>query len=446
MKKFVALLLAMMMLAMPLFSTAETVEAAETPVDALTAQLMSHPVVTGLLQALMNGKALIVTENFAVEGAEAYAEVEGIGPYVTMAADLLNSLSATCAIQLTPFMGAVSIGMNGTEIIDATAEVGADSVYVGSTALMGDSVIALSFAKLQELAAQAAPTQLDPSSLNFENTQAFLEGLQDVLAVEAVEVTEQPEDADPAVSAASVTVPEDFFPQFAEALAADLKANEEALSQIGMALTDEKLAEMKENFGKMKIETMIIYMGEDGEPVAIDMALTDGEEAASVKIGFKKAEAPETVTIRVEGSDYALCMKLSATYELTETDINCYSGFNLSMTSGGETHDFDITEVAVLSALEDGDIGGQSVTVVTTSALPGLSLTCTSTLGTAAPMEGLNKEGAADILSMDETAQSEWAQNNIVPNLAGLLFKVIQSAPESVSTVLMSLMNMDISQ
>lgn len=144
MKKFVALLLAMMMLAMPLFSTAETVEAAETPVDALTAQLMSHPVVTGLLQALMNGKALIVTENFAVEGAEAYAEVEGIGPYVTMAADLLNSLSATCAIQLTPFMGAVSIGMNGTEIIDATAEVGADSVYVGSTALKGDSVIALS--------------------------------------------------------------------------------------------------------------------------------------------------------------------------------------------------------------------------------------------------------------------------------------------------------------
>lgn len=135
MKKLFSLILAMLMLAMPLFSQAESViGGADGPTEILVTNTLKLPSVLAE-EALASGRRVITTLRFDnIEGVDAE------DPMATAAIlDLLNALGLTAAQQGDEFDMALTV--SGKEVLTLGAAVMGDDAYIKSNLIGGTIVV-----------------------------------------------------------------------------------------------------------------------------------------------------------------------------------------------------------------------------------------------------------------------------------------------------------------
>jgi hypothetical protein len=439
MKKLISLLLVVTVLALPLCSFAEGMDAAA---------LMSNKVISTLAAKLLNGGSLTSTTTYSLTGIEPYTEIEGIGPQIALVADLLNALSVNETVSLSPAQVRAGVGLNGAEVIDFTFEAAEDNLYIGSS-LLGSAVIAVTGDEIKTLLKQAG-IDLDEivaklqnlgetlSKLTFENTQAFFSGMQP--QVNMVELDEQPADADPAAIKAEIVLPETFFADFAAAVAADMQANAAVFGELGVEVGD--MSDFQENIGKLRLANTYVYLSENQELVAFETELGNGEESVAIKVGIQNDEFT-IVTCTVDAAEAGVLRAvIEMKNEITDESISYVEYCNFELTAEGETNSFSIVETVDL-ALEGEEVVGITNVTANLSALPGLTFVEHQEFTTGAPVASIATEDAVHVAAMEGEEMSSWLQSTLMPNVMVVLGKVLQNAPESVSSLVMQLMGMD---
>lgn len=314
MKKLTAILLAVLMAALPLFAMAESP-------------------LTALGQAIEAGKPVEVSVSF--EAGEALAADADTKPL----ADLLNALAFTGSFQ----DGAESFGkfqmmLSGTEVLNFAAMEKGDELCLSSN-LLGKDAVSLKADEMEALLPRiidtlvklniltendakmvkdvlaAAIEEAKQPAAEMEITPESIEALMKVFTdlgsrCTITDVTAQPKGCDPAEKMATITLTGEDVVQVWEAYIAFFKANPALMSQMqaGFAASgeavnveqelDKMLAELKKNVDNIEDIPLTLYLDKDGLPVygTMAMAIKEDEERHTVDAEYVRLTVSEGVS------------------------------------------------------------------------------------------------------------------------------------------------------
>ena len=487
MKKFLAMFLALLMLALPALSLAEG--------DFIS-------------EAVESGRRVERTTTFSVSslGDETVDQILG---------ELLGALNvATSWQEGNAPQGGLHVVMNGKDILSFEFAAANEKIYLKSDLLSGQTVVfangdeqpitenilntLVSMGILKEEDAAQAREQMNAAMAGAQNPmadvdfEAIAEGFdftelvklgEDVAGrmAETTDLSGKPGDCDPAVKAITVTLTAEDIVKFYDVVLDALKANKEYLALLDTMMVsvndepttaEDALNQMRQvidqDFAKMLTSDVpvTVYLDGDDQPVAAVMAFTmnaaqEGEEArpAAVDFVYKRNTDGERVLhsvlyaiemtdgkvtasldVAVEGSDVdaefmvndgegGVSVGFKKTSEVTDTEKT------LNVRVGVGAQDLSMAATYVAHATKSGADAEQ--TTVVTLINDGEELaTMTTVSKTTDPAASIVTDDAIRLAELNQEEFQNWFMG-VIGNLQTWLLQALQALPTSVLMMFM---------
>lgn len=321
MKKLTAILLAVLMAALPLFAMAESP-------------------LTALEQAIEAGKPMEVSVSFKIgEALAANADTKPL-------ADLLDALAFTGSFQDgAESFGKLQMMLSGNEVLNFAAMEKGDELCLSSN-LLGKDAVSLKADELEALLPRIVDALVKLNILTENDAKMVKDMLASMIeeakqpaaemeitpeSIEALakvftdlgsrctitDVTAQPKGCDPAEKMATMTLTGEDVVQVWEAYIAFFKANPALMSQMqaGFAVSgkmvnveqelDKMLSKLKENVGNIEDIPMTLYVDKEGIPVygTMAMAVKEDDERHTVDVETFRLTTGEGVSYSMTITD-----------------------------------------------------------------------------------------------------------------------------------------------
>ena len=394
MKKMLATLLALMLLAMPFSGLAETVPADTLDLSAMFATVEEVDYYT---QALEAGRRL----NFSVNISDVAEDFTGEPAVDQVIADVLNALDITGYVQGEETVFAIRMEQaNGTlsELLSMGVAVSGDDAYlmsnlIGGTIVVGQDEVVPVLQRLMDMLAMlgfiteddaaaakeqlpelwaeltaefsaamaAAPAEIDPATMDYSAIVNLVTMIMGKMVPGAPDVL--PRNCDPAVAMVTVTLTPDEMkemmvsfvqfikdnPALAALIASEIEYETTIAPEFGSvagdapdfnAFLDEAIAELRGADLYAGDTVMRIWMGADGGIVAMDIVapVQNGEEIANITLTYGRLTMNESVAHSV-----VMAMPGGADMTLNVVENGNVTTANFAMAENGET----LLEVAV---------------------------------------------------------------------------------------------------
>ena len=492
MKKFLAMFLALLMLALPAFSLAEG--------DFIS-------------EAVENGRMVERSTTFTLSstGDETVDQILG---------ELLNALSVVTYWQEGDApQGGLHLNMNGTDILSVDFAAANEMLYLKSDLLAGDTVV---FANGDEqgitenilgtLVAMGIMSEEDANEARAQMTTA-LSGAQNPMAdvdVEAIlagfdfsaleafgedfaaKVTEGdlsglPEGSDPAIMAVTMTLTAEDIVKVYDILFDAMRGNPaflEMLNTMVVSVNDQPMsAEDAIDEMKNQVDTQLpgmiegeipftLYLNGDDEVVAavIDFTMKataeEGSEPEAIKVDFDywrhtaedqvnhavvytlagesvtakatadivtKADDVKSVVVTIQDTDTTVSVSCEVEKQATETEAQSSTLVTVNVDEGGEVT--TVTVLVQVNAKKNGNDAEQT-TVATLSVNGAEVATMTTQSKTADPAASIVTADAIRLAQLSQEDFQNWAMG-VVNNLQLWLVTALQALPTSVLMTLM---------
>ncbi len=342
MKKWIAMLLAVMMLVLPLAGLAEAPE-----------ELMD--------KALDDGLTLETTVSFSAGNLPFGEEIN------TPVADLLNALSFY-HLENENDQSVFAVRLSGEDALRVETQMDVDDRDYFKFNWLGDSVLSFNESELETTMKRIVEVFAAAMGMDKENLQSVLSGavntdmdvddaldlddmdaqpLMDFIAslserAETADVTEQPADCDPAVKAITITITAEDLAQFYEILFTMVRSNEELMSVLstygnatlnGESMTVEEMmdqlpAQIRERKDQIPDIPLVLYLDADNGLVKMTESMTmavDDSEPVTAEFIVNRNTAEIGVTYdatltAVQGTDNNVMVKVSVLTDSKTTD------------------------------------------------------------------------------------------------------------------------------
>ena len=342
MKKWIAMLLAVMMLVLPLAGLAEAPE-----------ELMD--------KALDDGLTLETAVSFSAGNLPFGDEINA------PVADLLNALSFY-HLENENDQSVFAVRLSGEDALRVETQMDVDDRDYFKFNWLGDSVLSFNESELETTMKRIAEVFAAAMGMDKESLQSVLSGavnadmdvddaldlddmdaqpLMDFIAslserAETADVTEQPADCDPAVKAITITITAEDLAQFYEILFTMVRSNEELMSVLstygsatlnGESMTVEEMmdrfpAQIREHKDQIPDIPLAIYLDADNGLVKMTESMTmavDDSEPVTAEFVVNRNTAEIGVTYdatltAVQGTDSNVMVKVSVLTDSKTTD------------------------------------------------------------------------------------------------------------------------------